>query len=298
MARGIDKQTLRSLVGLASVIEVRDPYTGGHCWRVGQFSKLLACSIGLDAEMVFQVSIGGVLHDLGKIAMPDAILRKPDRLNAEEYEFIRTHPTVGRDLLATYPLGDPTLGAVYHHHERIDGRGYPDGLEGEGIPLAARIVGLVDAFDAMTSSRPYREGMPIANALSILLAEAGRQIDSTLVEAFAALHQRDDLLAHIVGHSDDSQKLATCPACGPIIVLPRYFKDGSIAVCRNCTNKFVMHREGDSFVPEMMGVTASADELRPRPEADALETFVEAAPKPRSFFGWGLERRSSISPRG
>jgi HD-GYP domain-containing protein (c-di-GMP phosphodiesterase class II) len=284
MAQGIDKGMLRSLVGLASVVEVRDPYTGGHLWRVGQFSKLLAEYAGMDAEQVFLTSLGGVLHDLGKIAVPDAILRKPDKLTDAEYDVIKTHPAVGRDLLGAHPLAHLAVDAVYRHHEHHAGGGYPEGLAGEQIPVIARIVGLTDAFDAMTSSRPYRRGMPIEKALSILAQEAGRQFDPVMAKLFGELHAKHDRVAHIVGHSDHGQKLVSCPMCGPIIAVPRYFKNGDIALCRACGSKFELHRDGDTFAPEPVGKTASADDLRPRPEEDSLEEFVVAAPPPKSRF--------------
>ena len=292
MLQTVSKPLLRSLVGLASVIEARDPYTGGHCWRVGQFSMLLAGSLGLDADEVFLAGIGGVLHDVGKVAVPDAILRKPGRLTEEEFSVIRTHPSVGRDLLASHPLADLVLDAVSCHHERPDGLGYPNGLAGDDIELVTRIVGLTDAFDAMTSARPYRTPMAIPVALSILKEEGGRQFDSMLADAFAKLHDPQDRLSHIVGHTDTGRALATCPNCGPIVVLSPFFKDGDIAVCRNCGGKMVMHKQADHYVPELVGVAGSADDLRPRPETESLEFFVNAAPKPRRFFGnlgtlWG-----------
>lgn len=288
----IDKNTLRSLVGLASVVEVRDPYTGGHLWRVGQFSKLLAEKAGLESEQVFRISIGAVLHDLGKVAVPDAVLRKPDKLTDQEYDVIKTHPAVGRELLSSHPLGHLADDAVYLHHEHISGRGYPEGLAGEGIPLVARIVGLTDAFDAMTSTRPYRQGMPIDKALGILTEEKGRQFDAGLVDHFIDLHRSLDRIRHIVGHSDHGNRLVVCPGCGPIVALPRHFQDGNVAACRNCGNAFVWHRKDDAFEPEFFGA-ASADDLRPRAEDESLGEFVEAAPRPRSSFWFGMFSRPS-----
>jgi HD-GYP domain-containing protein (c-di-GMP phosphodiesterase class II) len=285
MAQDADKGMLRSLVGLASVVEVRDPYTGGHLWRVGQFSRMLAESIGMEDRQVFLVAIGGILHDLGKIGVPDAILRKPDKLTDDEYAVIKTHPAMGRDLLSSHPLAELAEDAVYRHHEHMAGGGYPDGLHGEEIPLVARIVGLTDAFDAMTSSRPYRKGMPIEKALTILEAEAGRQFDATLVSRFAELHRTHGRLASVVGHSDHGNPMAVCPGCGPVIALPRHFQNGQVAVCRCCGGKFTMHKAGDGFAAELVGA-ATSDELRPQPEYHPLEEFVAMAPKPRSLFGF------------
>lgn len=287
--KDIDKNTLRSLVGLASVVEVRDPYTGGHLWRVGQFSKLLAEKVGMNADEVFLVSIGAVLHDLGKVGVPDAVLRKPDKLTEQEYDIIKTHPVVGRELLSSHPLAELAVEAVYGHHEHISGRGYPDGLEGDRIPLVARIVGLTDAFDAMTSSRPYRKGMSMEKAIANLNEEKGRQFDAGLVDLFTDLHRAGGRIEHIVGHADHGNKLVVCPGCGPIIAVTRYFKDGDVAACRNCSGTFTMHKSGDSFeagMADLCGPGTAAD-LRPRAEDEALSEFIEAAPRPRSSFWFG-----------
>lgn len=158
---------LKSLFVMASMVEARDPYTGGHLWRVSQFSRILAEDAGLPSNVVARIALGGFLHDLGKIGVPDAILNKPDKLTDEEYEVIKTHPEVGSRLLADHPLADLARSAILSHHEMPDGRGYPHGLSGAAISVDASIVGICDAFDAMTSTRPYRKGMPISKALSI-----------------------------------------------------------------------------------------------------------------------------------
>ncbi|MEW5850787.1 MAG: HD-GYP domain-containing protein [Myxococcota bacterium] len=289
----VEKDMLRSLVGLASVVELRDPYTGGHLWRVGQFSRLLADIIGLDRTGVFLAWIGGALHDLGKIAVPDAILRKPGPLTEQEYGVITTHPAVGRDLLGGHPLRELAVAAVYHHHERVDGSGYPERLAGDEIPLVARIVGLADAFDAMTSARPYRAGRSIRAALDTLKEHRNAQFDAALVGPFCELHEVHDTLVPIVGHSDHGQRLVACPNCGPTIVVTRHFRDGQIAYCRNCGGRFILHRSGDTFAAERAGAAESADHLRPVPELEALEDLVEALPgrrllhRPGHFFGGG-----------
>lgn len=290
MSQDIDKPLLRSLVGLASVVEARDPYTGGHSWRVGQFSKALAETIGLDRDQVFLAGIGGVLHDLGKVGVPDAILRKPDKLTDQEYGIIKTHPSVGRELLEAHPLSALAMDAVFTHHETPDGRGYPHGLAGGDIPLIGRIVGLVDAFDAMTSTRPYRKGMPIEKALSIIEAEKGRQFDAALAESFAALHAKGGTVAHIVGHSDHGQRLVSCPMCGPIVAVAKSTQAGEKVQCRNCCGEFILHDSGDTFELELLGPTEDALKLRPRPETEALEEFVGLAPPPRSLHWFGLPK--------
>lgn len=292
MGNEVEKALLRSLLALASAVEMRDPYTGGHLWRVGRFSRMLAEAAGLDRAEIFLASVGGLLHDLGKIGVPDAVLRKPGKLTADEYAVIKTHPALGRDLLLSHPLAELGMDAVYCHHEHFDGRGYPRGLEGERTPLVARIVSVADAFDAMTSTRPYRQGMPIEKALAILQAEKGRQFDSVFVDLAVALHEKQGRLAPVAGHSDEGVKLGTCPHCGPIVVVPRLFRNGQIVVCRNCSSKAVIHRKGDGYElePSEECGSASAEEMRPRLETEALEEFVEAIPRPRFTFGFRWRR--------
>ena len=238
----------------------------------------------MEADDVFLAAVGGFLHDLGKIGVPDAILRKPDRLTEAEFAVIKAHPVMGGELLVDHPLAELARDAVLHHHERPDGQGYPAGLIGEQSPVIARIVGITDAFDAMTSTRSYRRGMPAEKALSILAEESGRQFDAGLTEAFIALHRTDDVLEHVVGHSDHGQRLVICPGCGPIIAVSRTATEGSDTVCRNCGTLFRLIRQGDSWTPEPIGTAADLGVLRPRPETEVLDEFVDAAPRPRSSF--------------
>ena len=236
---------LNSLYTMAAMVEARDAYTGGHLWRVSQFSRLLAEDMALPDEEVAQITLGGFLHDLGKIGVPDAILNKPDRLTDEEYAIIKTHPALGEQLLSGHPLGHLVRDAVVMHHETPDGRGYPAGLTAPHIPLVAKIVGITDAFDAMTSTRPYRKGMPIERALEIIGENLERQFDLDVGERFIALGKAGHL-AHIVGHSDAGIPLQSCPNCGPIIALPRKTRTGDMAACPSCHGEFrTLGGEGD-----------------------------------------------------
>ena len=131
---------LGSLLGMAWVVEARDPYTGGHLWRVSRYAALLCEKSGTSLSVCARVSVGAFLHDLGKVGIPDAILRKPAALNEDEHAVIRTHPELGARLLAGHPMAHWAVDAVRSHHERPDGRGYPHGLRGDAIPRAARVV--------------------------------------------------------------------------------------------------------------------------------------------------------------
>src|SRR5262249_25324858 len=140
---------------LAQAVEMRDEYTGGHTARVTNYSLMLSRQLQLSAEEEQFIRIGTPLHDIGKIGIDDAILRKPGRLTAEEFEVMKTHTVKGAAILATVPDLAPVIPIVRSHHERWDGRGYPDGLAGDAISRLARVVAVADAFDAMTSNRPY-----------------------------------------------------------------------------------------------------------------------------------------------
>lgn len=277
MIHNIEKDLLRSLLVMTDVIEARDTYTGGHVWRVSQLAKNLALQLGLSNDDAIQISIGGYLHDLGKVGIPDAILRKPEKLNEAEYETIKTHPIIGANLLNEHPLGNLVLDIVTHHHERIDGKGYPNKIDGDKISLNAQIIGLVDAFDALTSSRPYRKGTKIDDAVSILMKDSGSHFDPNLLAALQAFSLTPQLI-HIVGHSDEGIPLIDCPACGAIFSISRYTKDGDVAFCRTCTGKHIMHKKLDGFVAEFSGVTGSPDDLQPKPDLDVITDFVKKIP--------------------
>jgi hypothetical protein len=285
MRRTIDRNLLKSLLSLASVIELRDPYTGGHSWRVGQLARHLAAKIGGDGDQVFLAQLGGFLHDLGKVGVPDAILRKAGPLTEDELAIIRTHPAVGADLLLEHPLAELATDAVRWHHERPDGHGYPDALDPDRTPLVARIVGVADAFDAMTSTRSYRRGMPIDKAMAILSAERGRQFDADLVDALIALQQGGAVLPHIVGHSDHGQRLADCPGCAAPLAVSRKAVGGSRLGCRNCGSLLRLERDGDAWVAYLVGGRPDPSALRPVPEVEVQEEILAAIPVGRrSFF--------------
>ncbi|TRZ56448.1 MAG: HD-GYP domain-containing protein [Rhodocyclaceae bacterium] len=267
---------LKSLFALASMVEARDPYTGGHLWRVSQFSRLLAENAGLPASDVARIMVGGFLHDLGKIAVPDAILNKPDRLSDTEYAVIMTHPDVGHRLLADHPLADLALAAVHAHHERPDGAGYPRRLASADIPLDARIVGITDAFDAMTSTRPYRKGMPIPKALTIIEENLGSQFDSEWGRRFIVLGSCGEL-EHIVGHSEPGIPLQECPACGPIVVINRHHEEGSLVYCRHCSGELKVSGSGPTLALTPTGQRGQPDVLEPSVDHELFAELVSLA---------------------
>jgi putative nucleotidyltransferase with HDIG domain len=172
---------------LAGALEGQDVYLNGHSRRVARHATMIARGLGLPNEDVARIRAAAAVHDVGKLRTPKAILNKPGRLTAEEFEVIKRHPVDGAEMVAA--LGDPELTRIVrHHHERLDGAGYPDRLRGEEIPLGARIIAVADTFDAITSARPYREAAPHQKAIDILRKEAGTQLDPDAVRSFLAYY--------------------------------------------------------------------------------------------------------------
>lgn len=264
---------LNTLLGLSMIVEARDPYTGGHLWRVSQFSRLLAQEAGLSRRDVALCEIGGFLHDLGKVGVPDAILNKPDRLTDGEYDIIKTHPSVGGKLLNQHPLASLAMDAVVGHHERPDGRGYPLGLAGEVIPEVARIVSIADAFDAMTSTRAYRKGMPVERAFDIIGQEAGGQFDAQLARHFLALESSDPLL-HIVGHSEPGLPMFQC-GCGAPLAIRGSLRDGEHVYCHCCGGESRLSKRGEQRKLEMTGQRGGAAELAPDSDPELIGAMVQ-----------------------
>jgi HD-GYP domain-containing protein (c-di-GMP phosphodiesterase class II) len=181
------EQFIQTVTSLARAVEVRDPYTWGHAQRVTDYALLLADALKVGPAERHWIEIGTPLHDIGKIGIDDAILRKPGRLNEDEFEQMKRHPVLGANILESIQGLAPMIPIVRHHHERWDGQGYPDRLAGEQIALIARVVAVADAFDAMTSSRPYRPALPAECAFAELKAKSGTHFDPDCVWTFLRL---------------------------------------------------------------------------------------------------------------
>src|SRR5262249_21316153 len=182
----------QSLLGLANALEAKDPYTRGHSQRVSALARRVAEATAVPSREADTIAQAGLLHDIGKIGVPERVLGKPGRLDPDEWELMRRHPVVGAQIVAPFEFFAAGAMIVRHHHERWDGSGYPDGLRGPAIPLGARIVAVADVYDALTSARPYRDALPHAKAIAFLVQEAGRTLDESFVAALVRVTRENE----------------------------------------------------------------------------------------------------------
>jgi putative nucleotidyltransferase with HDIG domain len=186
----------QALFGLAEAIEAKDPYTKGHCGRVAAYSLVLAKEAGYPEDGLETLEFGAFLHDIGKIGIRDAVLLKPGPLDDAEWVHMREHPVKGYEIASKIEMLKPIMPAVRNHHERWDGSGYPDKMVADSIPLAARLVAIADAYDAMATDRPYKKALPLEECEAILRKTAGKMYDPELIEIFVERHlgslYRDD----------------------------------------------------------------------------------------------------------
>ena len=183
----LQRAIYQSLLGLANALDAKDPYTRGHSERVGAWAQRIGGALGLPADDIETVGQAGFLHDIGKIGVPEAVLRKRGPLDEDEWVLMRRHPLIGAQIVAPFEFFRSGALAIRHHHERSDGSGYPDGLGGATIPLGARIVAVADVYDALTSDRPYRAALPSETAEQNLIGAAGRTLDEDVVAALVGL---------------------------------------------------------------------------------------------------------------
>jgi putative nucleotidyltransferase with HDIG domain len=188
--RRLEKSSLEAIRSLNATVDAKDPYTAGHSARVQRIAVAVAEELGLPRERLDAVRLGGLFHDIGKIAVPDSILTKPGALDAEEFEAIKRHPADGAEIVSHFSRLHDAVPLIRHHHERWDGQGYPDRLAGPEIPADACLVGLADAWDAMTTDRPYRPALSVEEAAAEVRRCRGTQFSPTVVDAFFAAFRR------------------------------------------------------------------------------------------------------------
>jgi response regulator RpfG family c-di-GMP phosphodiesterase len=231
------------MLALANAIEERDHYTAGHTWRVTRFSEVIAKKLGWPEDRLTNLRTGGVLHDIGKIGVPDRIILKPDKLTDDEYEIMKTHPKRGSLILKESGCLPEAIPYILYHHERYDGKGYPYQLKAEDIPLEGRILAVADAFDAMTSDRPYRKGMPVERAIAILKENSGTQFDPKIVDIFCAAAD-EGLVSRIVQDERVFKKSVECPFCSTAVYLEPELDEEEVMVCAICEHKYkITHSE-------------------------------------------------------
>jgi len=189
---------LNAIAALAYALEAKDWYTSGHSQRVAEISANIASAMGISQSGVEKIRIAGLIHDIGKIGVRESVLNKPSQLTMDEYQHIRSHSTIGERILSPIVEDRETLLMVRHHHEHYDGTGYPDGLVGEQIPIGARILAVADAYDAMTSIRPYRDAMSIETACNEIERNRGTHFDTTVVDVFLAIKKGKPLPKDVV----------------------------------------------------------------------------------------------------
>ena len=217
MDRNLRKSYLLTIKALANAVEARDLYTAGHTVRVYRVAKVIARKLGWNEDKMIELRYGSILHDIGKIGVPDAILNKPGKLTEEEMGVMQKHPEMGARILRGIPFLEPVIPYVLSHHERYDGTGYPDGLAGEEIPIEGRLLAVVDTFDAILSDRPYRPGADTEKALDELIKFKGRQFDPIIVEAFLDAYN-EGLIDCLTVYGKDQRKSreVTVPRTVPV----------------------------------------------------------------------------------
>jgi HD-GYP domain-containing protein (c-di-GMP phosphodiesterase class II) len=173
------------------LVDLKDLNTGVHSTRLAEWGLRVGQELGLKDRELNGLEVAALLHDIGKVGIPDAILRKPAKLDADEYALMKKHPEYGWAVLRMLPGFDEAALAILHHHENFDGKGYPAGLKATETPIASRIVSVIDAFDAMVSSRPYRKGLPTEEAIRRLILASGTQFDPSVVESFLPIAEAE-----------------------------------------------------------------------------------------------------------
>jgi HD-GYP domain-containing protein (c-di-GMP phosphodiesterase class II) len=244
-----------TLIAIADLVSLRDHYTVGHTWRVTNFALEIARALGWSEEQLEACEMGGLLHDVGKIAIDDAVLRKPGQLTEEEYAQMRVHPERGAWMLQDIERLKPLVPYCLSHHERYDGKGYPFGLAGEAVPIEGRLIAVADTFDAMTSNRPYRQGLPAHVAIAEIVKERGTQFDPVMVDALIACY-REGKVARIIQESLKGSKSIVCPFCSTFISIPDAANEGDCFRCLVCHRNVQLRQQNNAYYGELLAETS------------------------------------------
>ncbi len=223
-----------TLVVTANAIEMRDHYTVGHTWRVTNLALEIAKELGWDKEQLELCEKGSVLHDVGKIAVSDDILNKPSPLTEKEYAVMKIHPERGARMMKDVKYLKNFIPYCLYHHERWDGKGYPNGLKGKEIPIEGRVIAVADSFDAMTSGRPYRPAMNLKDAVAEIKKSRNSQFDPICVDAFIKCYKKGKIKQLLQDFQANDAKAIVCPFCSSFVKLTKSAKSGSKIVCEVC----------------------------------------------------------------
>jgi HD-GYP domain-containing protein (c-di-GMP phosphodiesterase class II) len=253
-----------TLTALANAIELRDHYTVGHTWRVTNFALEIAEEMGWTPEKLKEMRMGGVLHDIGKIAIDDAILRKPGHLTDEEYAKMKIHPERGARLLADVSFLQPLIPYCLYHHERFDGKGYPYGLAGDKIPIEGRIVAVADCLDALTSNRPYRKGLAPDVAKEEIVKGSGTQFDPEVVEAFVRCYESGRIQRILQDYYKNKDKSIACPFCSTFIVCAEPAKNGDEVSCSVCHRRMRIEEKNEAWYGVLLPQSGGCEVPTPR----------------------------------
>ncbi len=239
-----------TMMALANAIELRDHYTVGHTHRVTEFAVQIAKILKWDRSRIDNVRRGGILHDVGKIAIDNAILSKPAKLTDDEFEQMKIHPIKGAEVIKEVSfLKDVTPYCLYHH-EKYDGTGYPFGLAKNDIPIEGRLIAVADAFDAMTSNRPYRDGMPVEKAIKLIEEGKNTQFDPICADALIQANN-EGKLDYIFQNRNNNENDVRCPFCSSYSKIPSNVLENDVFNCNICNRKLKLKKDAEIFVAEL-----------------------------------------------
>ncbi len=241
-----------TLVVTSNAIEMRDHYTIGHTWRVTNFALEIAKELGWDEDRLKLCKQGGVLHDVGKIAIKDSILNKPAALTEEEYNEVKIHPERGAKMMRDVSFLKPLIPYCLYHHERWDGKGYPHGLKGKDIPIEGRIIAVADTFDAMTSKRSYRQMIEPQKALAEIKQCGGAQFDPKIVKAFIKCYKKGKIEPLLQTYYKKQKNSIACPFCSTYSKFVDISEPGDIHECKVCHRRFILKKKGNKWLGELI----------------------------------------------
>ena len=246
-----------TLIALANAIELRDHYTVGHTWRVTSFAMETAKTLDWPEDKLKECEMGGLLHDVGKIAIDDAILRKPGGLTEEEFMKMKVHPERGARMMRDIERLVPLIPYALYHHERYDGRGYPFGLSGKDIPIEGRLLAVADTFDAMTSNRPYRKGLDPEIAVAEITKGRGSQFDPEIADAFIKTYREGRIHQILQEYHKKDEKSVACPFCSTYTHPPDTAEPGFEFSCNVCHRRLQLQVQNDAYFAELLPITES-----------------------------------------